>query len=435
MRTARAVIFVAILLLAAALLLRERGGPAEERAPLFRARAETVDRLAIRNDSLDGVFRKEGDEWRIERPIEDRADPVRMEAILRAILETTIIRVVDEAPEDPALYGLDPPAGTIAVAKETASIGARNPTADGVYVLRPHARAVLLADNALLPAATLSLDRVRDRVLLRFPVRTAERLVVRRGGETRTLRREVRNRWRIEELDVRANAPELGGLLSLLGLEAIHSFQDSLPFRPGEGELSFRVVWEEGEVSLRIGAVIEGTSLAECAASDRENPFRVPLHAVDSLVVRIDRLVDRRLFARSPLEADAVSFRSEDASFDLARREEGGWLLTMDGETLPAFAAHARAFLRRLESIEAAGALPPGAIELPERAAWRIAAGAEAAEIFETRDGLVARREKETGLLLLERSVRPLLDVRAGHLLEPSAPHGARESDGVSADR
>ncbi|MBM3319161.1 MAG: DUF4340 domain-containing protein, partial [Candidatus Eisenbacteria bacterium] len=204
MRTARAVIFVAILLLAAALLLRERGGPAEERAPLFRARAETVDRLAIRNDSLDGVFRKEGDEWRIERPVEDRADPVRMEAILRAILETTIIRVVDEAPEDPALYGLDPPAGTIAVAEETASIGARNPTADGVYVLRPHARAVLLADNALLPAATLSLDRVRERVLLRFPVRTAERLVVRRGGETRTLRREVRNRWRIEELDVRA---------------------------------------------------------------------------------------------------------------------------------------------------------------------------------------------------------------------------------------
>jgi hypothetical protein len=410
--------FAAILLLAAAVLLRESGGTGEGEELLFGAGEEAVDRFAIRNDSLDALFRKEGEEWRIEGPIEDRADPVRVEAILRAILETKIMRVVDEEPEDLAPYGLDPPAGMIAVAGETASIGARNPTADGVYVLRPPARAVLLADNALLSAATLSLDRVRDRALLRFPAQKTEVLVVRRGGETRTLRREGSGRWRIEELDVRANAPALGGLLSLLGLESIHSFDDSLMFRPGDEELSFRVVWEGGETSLRIGAAIEGTSLAVCAASDRENSSRIPRYAVDSLVVRIDRLLDRRLFARSPLEAEAVSFRSEDASFDLARREDGGWFLTMDGETFSAFAAHARAFLRRFESIEAARALAPGTIELPERAAWRITAGEEPVEIFETLRGLVARREGETGLLLLEEAVRPLLDVRAGYLLD-----------------
>ncbi|MFH1680753.1 MAG: DUF4340 domain-containing protein [Candidatus Eisenbacteria bacterium] len=423
MRRATAALLSAALLASLARVpgCADRRGGEGEPALLFPRTEEPRDRLEIRSDSLEALFRREEGEWRIERPFPDRADPSRISGILVAIDAARVLRVVDDAPEGLVPYGLDPPAGSIAVPGGEVWFGTRNPSGDGVYVLRPPGREVLLADNALLPVATLTLGRVRDRVLLRFPARSVDRLAVLRGGSRTALRRLEPGRWLVEESGTRGDAAAVFGVLRLLAGDGVHSFQDSLPYEPGAEEIAVDLAWEGGEAGLRVGAAVPRTSLAQALATDRAKPFRIPLHLVDSLLVRAGGLVDLGLFAGNPLDARAVSFRSEEFSFELTRGEEGGWFLRAE-ETIPAFTPHVRALLRNLGRVVATGAVPPGSFSFREPAAWSIAVDAEAVEIAEDAGGLLARRAGEEGALRLDPAVRALLETRAGSLLEPPMP-------------
>ncbi|RPJ40684.1 MAG: DUF4340 domain-containing protein, partial [Candidatus Latescibacterota bacterium] len=355
-------------------------------------------RVALHTDSLDLLLVRDGETWRMEEPLRDDASGPAVRALLDLLRGARRVRTIASERGRSGDVGLDPPRGELRIDGETVLLlGAASPEEHGVFVRRGAGGETWLADASIAALLDLPRDRFRDRTVLGIDPGAVEAVIVRRAGGVRTARRVGPNRWRIEEAGVRADAFALAGVVALLVSDGVHSFQDDSPFDRGTVDLAYEVRWGGRTDTLLLGTDVPGTALVQARASGRKAPFRLPRHLVDSLGVRSDRLLDRRVFEKDALGADSVSYRSDAASFDVVRAGGGGWKVRM-GETLPADPPRARAFLRNLQDLRAARPLEAPAAEGAFRAACRIAVDSDAVEIGEIAGELAARRDGETGL-------------------------------------
>ena len=100
--------FIALLLAALFLFKPEAGGePARLAAGLQR---DTIKRIEVRREALaDFIFEKQGADWFMQAPLALRANPARLDALLR-LPATESHAELDPADHPPERFGLDQPA-------------------------------------------------------------------------------------------------------------------------------------------------------------------------------------------------------------------------------------------------------------------------------------------------------------------------------------
>jgi hypothetical protein len=175
--------------------------------------------LKIDREKVDGVevtagagrpplqFAKTGSEWKLIKPLEARADPGLVEALVGSLETAQMKSVAAESatPGDLKKFGLDRPEATVTVhlgsARAALALGGKAGT-NTVYARDASKPVVVTVDSALADTARKGAEDYRRKDVFDFRAFNATRAEFTRNGETVTLERvkgkseEVPDSWR-----------------------------------------------------------------------------------------------------------------------------------------------------------------------------------------------------------------------------------------------
>lgn len=351
----------------AVLLPRADGAP-------FSAAAVSNGTAAIRAVRLpDGL-------WRLEAPVEARADAAGVELVLATVAGARVLdrvtarqRAARGLSEDE--FGFSPPRASVVLERAGArpvlvEFGADTPDGGGVFARVDGSDDVFAVDRAALDVLPASADALRDRILFVPPGRTPVSVSIRvRGrGEIR-LEAGPGGAWNLVAPYRCAAAPSaVEPLLRSLESSVAERF---VPAReavdaglaPDETDLllSLRLDGEPHDRDFAFGnpdpldparlVYVSSLSDGACATADRAVP--------DALRMPLDVLRERRILPFGPDELRSVSFESAAGVFELARESGPGspWTIRRPSPQ-PADQAAVAEFLGALLSMRDAGAEP-----------------------------------------------------------------------------
>ncbi|VAX23086.1 hypothetical protein MNBD_NITROSPINAE04-795 [hydrothermal vent metagenome] len=150
---------------------------------LFPFNAGMVAKITLRRgDFKITIVRKSANEgWSIVSPIKADADNMEVDNILRSFDEARVAGFIDEKGADLAQYGLDEPKGEITLSdggeKLTLLLGAKTERGGRYAKFANKANVTRISDDllALLP---LTVDKLRDRNLVKIDVGAVEKIVM-----------------------------------------------------------------------------------------------------------------------------------------------------------------------------------------------------------------------------------------------------------------
>ena len=346
--------------------------PGGDGAP-FSAMAVSNGTAAVRAVRLpDGV-------WRLETPVEARADAAGVELVLATVAGARVFdRVTSRQWEARGLsesdFGFAPPRASVVLERAgtrpvLVEFGADTPDGEGVFARVDGTDAFYAVERAALEALPVSADALRDRILFVPPGRTPVSVSVRdrARGEIR-LEAGPGGTWELVVPYRCAAAPSaVEPLLRSLGHSVVERF---VPAReavdaglaPDETDLflSLRLEGEPRDRDFAFGkpdpAAPSGVyvvSLADgsCATVDRAVP--------DALRMPLDVLREHRILPFGRDELRSISFESAAGVFELAREDGPGsrWTISRPSPQ-PADQEAAEAFLDALFAMRDVGAEP-----------------------------------------------------------------------------
>lgn len=403
----RAPMMILMLLGAAGAVMVLRGGNRNE-APPYELLAPELpsipDSLTIRNDSLDfKVVPKDRMFWQ-ERPTADWADLDRVSELLYFIRRAVIARVVEENAVDLSPYGLDKPSATIGVDTLSIRLGRENVVGDGRYALLNQSRDVLLVGKGFGRFSSIGPGELRDRIPIRFPIRSLRQLVISTHERTCTLSRRPGDDWYVEEFSVRASPIAVWRIARAIADARINSFEKGADQLTEPSGIRAGLSWPGGNADLELGGIVPGTALRRARSDNRDFTFRIPARIADSIRCHAESIVDMRLFSVEPAEAEIISVASPEGTFVIERRREGRWMITRGekGTAREGRGPLVRAFLHNLVGAEAVDVVAPNVRAGIFQTVWTIDVDGESVEIDDRVEAAaLARRNGEEGILVL----------------------------------
>jgi hypothetical protein len=168
-----------------------RGGrrDPDEAKRLFTAKAADVESLELRAPKGEIALRREGDGWRMERPLAVKGDQGAIAGLLAVLVNAKADRTLEEPPKNPADFGLDKPELTVRfrvkgdAAWRRLEFGGKNPTGAWAYVRKDDGPLVALVPETLRAELNKSPLDLRDKSVMDVAADRVERLVVHRGGQ------------------------------------------------------------------------------------------------------------------------------------------------------------------------------------------------------------------------------------------------------------
>ena len=166
---------------------------------------EKVDSIEIVADGKTIDLAKDGSNWKLTRPLTERADAASVSSLMDRVDMTQMKSAVgsDPTPADLKKYGLDKPAATVTIgqgsARATLVLGAK---ADDktVYARDAAKPLVVTVDNTILDDIKKGADNFRRKDLFDFRPFNATVVEFTRGGQTvafeRVKAKDVPDKWR-----------------------------------------------------------------------------------------------------------------------------------------------------------------------------------------------------------------------------------------------
>lgn len=290
---------------------------------------------------------RDGDAWRLLAPVEGRADPNAVEALLRELANASFRTVVDPAPSPEALvrYGLTPPRFTVSAEAQLPGQepeivvlegGAENPFDGSVYLRRRGDPRVFSASGEVRWALQQGTFELRDKGVVGFVEQELRALDVRHGERHWRLERDAKT-----GLWSQVIAPSFGvetrlveKLLQTLAAEKARSFGEDTPAAraaqglDGAGGLEAVFTPRQGtEVHLRFAEPAEDAGgLAPVWLSRKEGSHAALVQIRPRMLRELQRdpawMRDLRLLRFSPaLVAKIVIARGEDQEPLVLERE------------------------------------------------------------------------------------------------------------------
>ncbi len=147
---------------------------------------DKVDRVAIEQGATRVELVKNGSDWRVQQPVQARADFSAVESLLSRLSSLSMTKLVEPDAKDLAQFGLDKPAITVSVgAGSSRALLAVGQEGEGGVFARDLSRPVVFTVDATLVAdLKKGADEYRDKDLFEFRPFSAERLRLTRGAET-----------------------------------------------------------------------------------------------------------------------------------------------------------------------------------------------------------------------------------------------------------
>ena len=210
---------------------------------LFHAEEKDVEAISItRGDTLI-VLKREGDlsagqagGWRLTEPVQAAADSTEVASLLHTLLDTKEERRIEEAPANPADYGLEHPSIHLRLTLKGGKtlpallLGDLNPNGRSVYTRRADQPAVFLVTVMVRLRTDKKPDDFRDKTLLAIEPNHVTKVELMGRGQPISLSRTEGKGWEINTpTQARADAAVIGQMLWKIKDTRVEAFADSGP--------------------------------------------------------------------------------------------------------------------------------------------------------------------------------------------------------------
>ncbi|PYR52705.1 MAG: hypothetical protein DMF89_01990 [Acidobacteria bacterium] len=256
-------------------------GPKQEK--LFTSvEADKVEELKIKSATGDRTtLKKEGGTWKIVEPIAAAASQPDASAVVNAVADTEIVRVVDDNPGDVKEYGLDAPRIEVEFTSSGGKpsgrllVGDKTTTGGNLYARRNDEKRVVLIAQYQESTLNKSTFDLRDKAVVKFDRDKVTGVEVTADGKTLEFAKSGSD-WRMTRpLDARADFSAVEGLIGRLESAQMKSI---VPGEPSSSDLKkYGLDKPSVSASIRLGSaratvLLGGKSDAGVYARDGSRP-------------------------------------------------------------------------------------------------------------------------------------------------------------------
>lgn len=328
------------------------GAPAREK--VFTLEAGSIERVELTNaDAETTTVVRQDAEWAIIAPAPADADIVEISTLVSSIESLERTRVVVEAPESLATFGLDPARITVAfsVAGEPSRrqlhIGNRTPTGGDLYAHIEGAPAVFLIAGHLEDTFNKSAFDLREKSVLTFSRDGADALAITRGG-TRVAMTKSGSDWRVSTpINAAADFSAVDGIIgrlfqarmaSLVTADGTTNLRDYGLDRP---QAVVTVGSGSAQAELAIGATAEDETHVYARDLSRPLVFTVEKTLLDELTKTPSDLRTKDVFGFRSFNASAFEITSSGTTYTFTKAPGEGdnatavWTVTSPTSKVP----------------------------------------------------------------------------------------------------
>ncbi len=330
--------------------------------------------VTMDGDELDRktfCFTGEGDDWQLEKPVKTAGDTVRIRELISRVVNIQTHGVIDETPEDLALYGLDHPAFhvsfTTGETHHDLFLGDGNPTGDYLYARVDSEHSIILVPDTVKIDLTRDLFQYRNRRILDVDSSEIRRLEYTvRDHAPFTLELSGEN-WRLTRPDnAPADTSRISDMVNFLAIQEATAFADEACDKPEQYGLASPYL----EISAWTRDSKNPVVLQVGDHSDPGGKFRYARHAGTGTVFTLsEEFVEKYpadfFYLRSKTvcdfdRSDITRYRltCNDTVYDLTRDLESEWHLQLPRK-IPTDSEAAGTLLSDLAYMRAMGLKPP----------------------------------------------------------------------------
>ncbi len=391
--------------------------------------ATDVTRFTIKNPAGEIELQRDGEHWKIAKPLAARGDDQKINDFVSQVTNLTVSTFVADDKADAAAYGLAEPRGTLTLytAREpkgivlmigstptaakpaaAASPAAGSPTpvptpedsklADSVYARLPSRQSIYTVPKSVEAFLTLKPDDVRSRQLARLNADTVDRLhVTPADGQAFTVARNKDKGWTINDQPTNgATADTL--IKAITGANAVDFVADSASDLAKYGldkpalQVKFAAFASENTAESKAGEQTVATvdfgrvEGANVYARLEEEPFvvSVPKTLLDDVPTDPTEWQPTDIFKADPEKVSSLEVEAPDRpKLSLTRADKGEWKVASKDTPGPLDASRTQSTvntLARLHAVRWVGAEKPtyGLIRPQETLTFAVGSDAKA---------------------------------------------------------
>ncbi len=315
-------------------------------AAFVNLRGLAFNRLAVTNSARGFELERDAADqpWRLAKPMEARADNLRIGGLLQKLQNLRVTRFVTDDPRaDLDAFGLSTPDLSLALAQGTNPAAllqfGRSPTnaAGQVYARRADRPTIVLVPAEAVAGWRGPYTDFRDRRLVTLTPDNVEEIILAvRGGETNVVRRQTNDLWRVIGTNGFAAEPALVGDLlgSLSTLEVAQFVKDvvtpldfpSYGLQPPALQVGLRTAGAGTNriiADLQFGAVQNGLVYARRA--DENSVYGIALRDFQRLPLAAWQLRDLHLWQFTEGDVARLIVRRPERTLELVRTGPNQW--------------------------------------------------------------------------------------------------------------
>jgi hypothetical protein len=434
--------------------------------------------LAVDKDAVTGltltypdreIALAKGDQgWRLTKPVDAAADDASVKALVTSLTDAEVQKSLDQVPSDLAPFGLSPPSVTAKVttkAGERPAIAVGKNTAIGgkTYVRRGDEPKVFLTSSSLQVGLNKQAKDLRDKQILAYQDDDVTKVeITPQNGLTTTLTRKDKDAWTVDPGDHPADVTEVRSYLSSLRSTRAVDFPDDTSKAGLESpRFTVAVTTKAGVQTLLLGAELTQGQQKQVYAKRVDQPtvYTVGDWAFRTLGKDAAAFRDKTVLGFDPSRVGKLVLERKDGpGVTFVRDDKGGWQVE-GAEAGKSKATAIARYLDDLKDLRGSGivAEPPGdlarfgldapdlrivltdkegqaigSILLAKHAGTYYAVRADGPTVFETRDYMYTRLDKQRR----DFEETALVPGASTTTIAPSAPpaDGAGDDGGVDGD-
>jgi uncharacterized protein DUF4340 len=297
---------------------------------------EDVTRVELQHNGSSIVLAKSGKDWRVEQPVQAKADATQVQQLLDGLLKGTLDQVMSEKVKDLKQYGLDKPDFQVTLSdakghRKVLQTGAKDARGFSFYARtadRPEL--FLVSSYSVEEAQKKKADDLRDKTVLTVDPNTATRVAIQAPAGTVQVEKQGAKWQMTAPRSAPADTDAVQQVLTSVKDLRVEKFEpkggDLARYGLTAPRLTVTVTGPAGEQGLRLGkATADGKNVFAARQGDPE-VFQLAKSTLDDLSKKPGDLRDKTLLNFKRDDATTITITTPAQTLQFARNGKQ-WLV------------------------------------------------------------------------------------------------------------
>lgn len=308
--------------------VREKG-VAPPVSELVGIKADEVTRVEVQNAGKTIVLAKAGKEWRVEQPIQARADDAQVQQMLDGLLKGTLDHVVEEKVSDFKEYGLDKPEFQITLTdakgrKKVLQTGAKDPRGFSFYARTTDRPELFLVNSYSVEEIQKKTPAdLRDKTALAVDPAAVTKVAIQTPARSLVVEKQGENWQMTAPRPAPADADAVQPMLDQIKNLRIEKFEaagaDLARYGLAKPRLTVTLTGSGGEKGLRLGKETADGKNVYAARQGEQEVFQLAKVALDDLSKKPGDLRDKTLLSFKRDDATGITITTPGQTLELTR--------------------------------------------------------------------------------------------------------------------